>query len=140
MADDSFGPNERQRDAALPHDSTFSDLFSEGPSLWLKILGGAIATPVALVVFGLRAHHRGGTKLPQDPAIIAVILGLSVIVGAALGGLLSLKDVVQTRIAEGKPVAFPFKLLFGFGIWSLLLVWFPGIIVLTLVITIITLS
>ena len=51
-----------------------------------------------------------------------------------------MKDVVQNRMAEGKPVGFPLKLLFGFGMMSLLLVWFPAIIFLTLVVTLMTLS
>ena len=101
---------------------------------------GAIATPLAVVVLVLRSKRRGSVALPDDPAIIAIAPLDAAVVGAGLGGLLSLKDVVQTRLADGKPVSFPLKLLFGFGIWSLLLVWFPGIIVLTLAVTILLLS
>ena len=130
----------RAHDRMLPLGSSFNDLFAGGASVWLKIIGGAFATPVAVVFFGLRASRRGGTELPENSAVIAAILSGCAVIGAILGGLLSLKDVVQTRLAVGKPVAFPLKLLFGFGIWSLLLVWFPGIIVLTFVMIILTLS
>jgi len=127
-------------DKNSPIGSSFNDLFAGGASVWLKIIGGAIATPVAVAFFALRANRKSGTELPASPAVFAAILGGCAIIGAVLGGLLSLKDVVQTRLAEGKAVTFPLKLLFGFGIWSLLLVWFPGVIVLTLVVTILTLS
>jgi len=124
----------------VPLGSSFNDLFAGGASVWLKIVGGAIATPLAVMVLVLRSKRRGNTALPDDPAIIAIAIAGCGMVGAGLGGLLSLKDVVQTRLADGKPVSLPLKLLFGFGIWSLLLVWFPGIIVLTLVVTILLLS
>jgi len=124
----------------VPLGSSFNDLFSGGASVWLKIVGGAIATPLAVVLLVLRSKRRGNITLPDDPVIIAIALAGCAMVGGGLGGLLSLKDVVQTRLADGKPVSFPLKLLFGFGIWSLLLVWFPGIIVSTLVVTILLLS
>lgn len=124
----------------VPLGSTFNDLFSGGASVWLKIVGGALVTPIAVVMLVLRSKRRGNTTLPDDPVIIAVAIAGCAIVGGGLGGLLSLKDVVQTRLADGKPVSFPLKLLFGFGIWSLLLVWFPGIILSTLMITILLLS
>lgn len=123
----------------VPIGSSFNDLFSGGASVWLKIVGGAIATPLAVVVLVLRSKRRGSIALPDDPAILAIALAGCAMVGAGLGGLLSLKDVVQTLLADGKPVLFPLKLLFGFGIWSLLLVWFPGIIMLTLAVTILLL-
>ncbi len=143
--------NEHSQSATNPNDfrpsnendrqlgSSFGDFFAGGASVWLKIGIGAFATPVAVVVLGLRAKRRGGLELPS-PAIIAVILASSTLVGAVLGGLLTMKDVVQSRMAEGKPVGFPLKLLFGFGMMSLLFVWFPGIIFLTLVLTLLTLS
>ncbi|MCR9199659.1 MAG: hypothetical protein NXI04_13520 [Planctomycetaceae bacterium] len=118
--------------------STLGDLVAEGASFWLKTIGAAVATPVVVAVMAIRGSRRGGAMLPKDPSVIAAILCGCAVVGACLGGLLSLKDVVQTRLGEGKPVAFPFKMLFGFGIWSLLLVWFPGIILLTAIISIST--
>ncbi|MEZ6125856.1 MAG: hypothetical protein R3C49_22240 [Planctomycetaceae bacterium] len=130
----------RTRRTGIPLGSSFDDLFSGGASVWLKIVGGAVVTPIAVVVIALRSKRRGGVDLPHDPAVIGISLAGCSVVGAVLGGLLSLKDVVQTRLADGKPVSFPLRLLFGFGIWSLLLVWFPGIIVLTLTVTILLLS
>lgn len=110
-----------------------------GISVWLKIFGGAIATPVAVAVLVFRGLRRGAIAIPESPSLIAAALGVCAMVGAVLGGLLSLKDVVQNRLAERKPVSFVFKLLFGFGMWSLLLVWFPGILVFVLAVTLITL-
>ena len=132
---------------AIPLGSTFNELFSGGTSVWIKIIGGAVATPVAVIVFALRAFRRGGPELsqnapelPQNPFVIAAILAAFVVLGAAIGGALSLKDVVASRLAAGRPVAFPIKAMFGFGIWSLLLVWFPAIIAFALVITVLTLG
>ncbi len=124
---------------SIPLGSSFNDLFSGGASVWLKIVGGAVATPLAVAMLVLRSKRRGNVTLPDDPAIIAIALVALAVVGGGLGGLLSMKDVVQTRLANGKPVSFPLKLLFGFGLWSLLLVWFPGIIVSTLAGTILVL-
>lgn len=127
-------------DKSIPLGSSFNDLFAGGASVWLKIVGGAIATSVVVTLMALRSKRRGGMELPESPVVIAAVIGGAAIVGAVLGGLLSMKDVVQNRLAAGKPVAFPLKLLFGFGMWSLLLVWFPAAIVLTLVVTILTLA
>lgn len=130
----------RAHNKAIPLVSTFDELFRGGTPVWLKIVVGAVATPILVLVCGLRANRRGGTGFPNDPIIIAAIFGGSAIVGAVLGAALSLKDVVQSRLADGKPVAFPLRALFGFGIWSLLLVWVPGIIALTLVVTMLVLG
>lgn len=123
---------------AVPMGSTFQDLFAGGGSVWLKILGGAVCVP--LVVFGAlrRGNRRGGVGLPEDPTMLALILGLAAAVGAVLGALLSLKDVVQARLADNQPVAFPFRLMFGMGIRSLLVVWVPVAIVLTIIGTMIS--
>lgn len=114
-------------------------MFSGGASVWLKILGGAIATPVIVAAVANRARRRGGVEFSSDPVMIAVLLMGCALLGAVLGGLLSMKDVVQARLAAGKPVAFPLKVLFGFGIWSLVLVWSPLVIVLVFVVTMLTL-
>ena len=139
------GDRRRQRSTpvrrtGVPLGSSFNDLFSGGASVWLKIVGGAIATPVIVVVFALRSSRGGGRVLPNDPVLIAISLAACAVIGAVLGALLSLKDVVQTRLADGKPVSFALKLLFGFGLWSLLFVWFPVAIVVTLAVTILSLG
>ena len=140
QTDNQQNISRRTHATSIPLGSSFNDLFAGGASVWLKIVGGAIATPIAVIIMALRAKRRGGLTLPDSPVVIAAVLGSCAIVGAVLGGLLSMKDVVQTRLADGKPVAFPLRLLFGFGMWSLLLIWFPGAIVLTLVVTILTLT
>lgn len=127
-SNDSFGdqiPEHKNKN----FESFFNEFFSGGASVWLKILGGAIATPIAIVVFGFKAMRKNQADMPQDLGMIAAILGGGSIVGGILGGLLTAKDVVQNRTEAGKPVPFPLKLLFGFGIWSLLFVWVPGIMV-----------
>ena len=118
----------------------FEDFCAGGAPVWMKMIGSAVATPVIVLVGIARAGRGGGITLPQNGMTYVGILGGSVVLGAFLGGLLSLKDVVQDRLSSRKPVPFPLKLLFGFGIWSLLLVWFPGVLILTLAVTVIVLS
>ena len=131
--------SDRAHNKMIPMGSTFHELFSGGASVWLKIAGGAIATPVVMAMYALRAERRGGNALPKDPSVLTAILVACVVVGAAIGAALCLKDVVHSRLKDGRPVAFPARALFGYGMWSLLLVWFPGIVVLTLLVTLLTL-
>lgn len=100
---------------------------------------GAVATCVAIGLGLARSERRGG-ELEMDSTIVGIIFAGGAVLGAAMGAALSFKDVVETRRAEGKPVAFPLKLLFGYGIWSLLLIWFPGVLFLTFVITMVALT
>lgn len=116
--------NSKQNAPSASETSTFQDLCAEGPSIWLKIAGGALATPCA-VLWGLaRANRRGGVAMPSDPVVLAVVVVCSIAAGAVLGAALSLKDVVEARLQTEKPVALPLKLLFGLGFRSLLL-WIP---------------
>ncbi len=106
----------------------------------MKIIGGAIATPIIVVVLVLRGATRSQVPLPDDPVIIVLALAVCTVIGAGLGGLLAMKDFVEARKSAGRPVWFPLRLLFGFGIWSLLFVWFPAMLMLGLGITILTLN
>lgn len=124
---------------ALLGNTTFDEVFRSGSSVWIKMATGAVATCI-MVALGLARSVRRGGELELDNTIVGVIFAGAAVIGAAMGAALSFKDVVETRRVEGKPVAFPLKLLFGYGIWSLLLIWFPGILVLTLVITVMALS
>ena len=124
----------------LPFGPSFNDLFSGGAYVWLKILGGAVVTSIIVAFKAIPILAENGIELSKNPAVIAGVVAGSASVGAVLGGLLSLKDVVQTRLAHGKPVSFALKLLFGFGLKSLLFVWFPLAIVVTFVATILTFS
>ncbi len=115
--------NPRQR--ALPMGSSFNDLFRGGRSVWLKIIGAAVAAPLATVVAGVRASGGGGSPIPTDPATVSAILFGATLVGALVGSALVLKDIVCRRKSEGLHVSFPLRLMFGFGIFSLLFVWVP---------------
>lgn len=122
-----------------PFGPSFNDLFSGGASVWLKILGGAVITSIIVTMNAIPLLAESGIDV-EDPTVIAGLLAGSAPVGAVLGGLLALKDVVETRLAARKPVSFSLKLLFGFGLKSLLLVWFPLAIVVTFVVTILMVS
>jgi hypothetical protein len=124
----------------LPFRSTFNELFTSDRSVGLKMLGGAIVTTVFVAYQILKFSKDHADEVAKHPAAIAIILSSSAIAGALLGGILSLKDVVQIRMAEGRPVAFPLKLLFGYGVWSVLFIWSPVMIVGTFIILLLTLS
>ncbi len=109
---------------AIPLGSSFNDLFSGGASVWMKILGAAVAVPVAVFVYGRKATRNSSSGPFSDSATLAMILIGSSAVGAFLGAALSMKDVVDRRRANGQPVAFPLRLLFGFGIFSIF-AWIP---------------
>ena len=136
----SSGPSDRAMNRAIPLGSTFNDLFSGGAPVWMKMIGGGVACPVLVATALIRSDRRDGVPFSLDPSVFAAILAGCAVLGVFLGAALSLKDVVHARLVEGKPVAFPIKALFGFGVWSLLLVWFPFTIVITLVVTMVAIS
>ncbi|MEP1645385.1 hypothetical protein [Rhodopirellula bahusiensis] len=108
-------------------------------SAWKKVLIGAVATPV--IVGGLtrkfmvRNAHK---QFEFDPVAIGLLLVLSSIVGGLLGGLLAWKDRVEYRRANDLPISFLSKLLFGYGMISLVLVWVPIAIFGTLIVVLLT--
>lgn len=119
---------------------TLEDIFTSDKSVWWKMLGAAVATPVLLVVVMKKAQKRGGPAFDLfSPTNLALLLG-STLVGAVLGALLTTKDVVQRRMKAGDSVAFPWVLMFGKGLISLLFVWFPLVIGVTLAVTMLTLG
>jgi hypothetical protein len=109
-------------------------------SVWKKVLIGAVVTPV--VVGGLTRKfivRNADKQIEFDPVAIGLLLVLSSIVGGLLGALLAWKDRVEYRRANDLPISFPSKLLFGYGIVSLFLIWVPIAILGTIVVMIMTL-
>lgn len=127
----------------IPGGSTFNDLFQSDRSIWIKVLGGAVATPIILVVLMLRAKRRGGGAGANidltSPTMLGVLMG-SVVLGGALGALLTAKDVVQRRLVNSQPVAFPWRLLFGMRMVSVGCVWIPVAIVVIITSAIVALN
>jgi hypothetical protein len=116
--------------------STTGDVNKIDSTIWIKILVGAIAAPVVVAVGGMRAIARGADNdIGLTPFVAILVLMGSSIIGASLGALLALKDRVDKQVLAGHSVSTPLRLLFGYGLWSLLAVWFPLVIVGTLVIT-----
>ncbi|HVJ86771.1 MAG TPA: hypothetical protein VM452_14060 [Caulifigura sp.] len=123
---------------ALPQATAFDDLFRGGTSVWAKIGGAAIATPL-IMFFAIRRIERRGGQIPFEGGALVFILVLAAVLGAFIGASLSLKDIVESRKAKKKPVPFVLDLLYGKGIVSLLAFWVPFGIVCTLVVTALTL-
>ena len=120
--------------------STFQEIFTSDKSIWMKMLGGAAATP--LLVFSMmgKAERRGGAGAESaDLSMVFILLG-SVVLGAVLGALLTAKDVVQRRLSNGQSVALPWVLLFGKGLISAIFIWMPLVILLTLAVVVLTLG
>ncbi len=122
----------------IPQATAFDDLFRGGASVWAKIGGAAIATPLTLFVITRRMAKRG-EEVHFDSGTQIVILLLSVVVGAFIGASLSMKDIVERRKARKKRVPFFLDLLYGKGIISLLVFWAPFAIICTIATTILTL-
>lgn len=120
--------------------STFQQIFTSDKSIWIKMLGGAVATPLLVGSMMRKAERRGGASAESVGGSTAYILLGSILVGAMLGALLTAKDVVQQRLANGDKVAWPWVLLFGKGLISAIFIWIPFVIGLTLAIVVLTLG
>ncbi len=100
-----------------------------GSSPWTKVIVGAVVTPFPVAIVAVRVMVATyGKDASFNPMIALAIASGSAFVGACLGGLLAAKDRVAERMLEGQAVAFPLRMLFGYGLWSLLAVWFPIIL------------
>ncbi|WDQ16317.1 hypothetical protein [Rhodopirellula sp. P2] len=109
-------------------------------SVWKKVLIGAVVTPVCVGGLTRKFMVRNADKQYDfDPIAIGLLLVLSSVVGGLLGALLAWKDRVEYRRANNLPISFPSKLLFGYGILSLVLVWVPIAILGTLLVLVLTL-
>ncbi|ELP34891.1 hypothetical protein RBSWK_01184 [Rhodopirellula baltica SWK14] len=119
-------------------DGQAADLIETG--VWKKVLIGAVVTPVVVGGMTRRFMVRNADKQYDfDPIAIGLLLVLSSVVGGLLGALLAWKDRVEYRQANNLPISFPSKLLFGYGIISLVLVWVPIAIFGTLFVLVLTL-
>ncbi|MEZ6051479.1 MAG: hypothetical protein R3C02_08850 [Planctomycetaceae bacterium] len=117
----------------VPFGSELEELFAGGSSGWLKIVGAAVTGPIVTILAFKRDLLKGQSPLLKDPFLFAIVLGASFLIGGLLGASLTLKDIVRDRMSQGQTVSLSMKLLFGWGIWSVLLVWTPMIIFLALV-------
>lgn len=109
----------------IPMGSTLDDILKSGASIWVKMGIGAIVSPIAVLFYGLRGGRGGAMDIRTHPVSSAVgLLGVAV-VGAVCGAALTVKDVVEARMEQEQSVPFPLRLLFGYGLKSLLLVWVP---------------
>ena len=123
----------------VPGSSTLNQLFESDKAIWLKMGGAALVLTCLALMMVMRVAEEQDPDY-ASPVILVVVGLLAAITGALLGLALSLKDVVASRLQAGQKVAFPLRLMFGMGVVSLLLVWVPLVIVMTLLITILLLS
>jgi hypothetical protein len=123
----------------FPLQGELDDLFRSSRGILWKVAGGAVAGAAVTAAMLLKGR-RGAQELDQFNITekILVIVGAGVI-GAILAIVLSMKDVVERRIEQGKPVNFLLKLYFAFR-WVSIAVWFVTIMVLVFAVTFILFS
>ena len=109
--------------------ATIGKPFQSGNSIWVKTIAAAVIVPIVVFSLGHRREGEKGPSLPTDTVSVVCIAIGCVIGGGILGAALGLKDIVRRRRAAGEPVSLPLKLLFGYGVFSLILVWMPLAIV-----------
>ncbi len=114
--------------------SCFGDFLAGGKPVWMKIVVGAIATPIILIFRVMSTDRARASRFLSGPAATAGLIAAGVLVGAMLGGSLAMKEIVDARLAAGRSVSWPFRLAFCWGNVSLVLVWGPiGIAMLAVV-------
>lgn len=131
----SMPPRKVKSAASQKKKSIWDDFFANHQSAIIKIGSCAIATPVILIGILRRMARRGG----DVPSIDLWMVVLFAIGGTLLGAALALKDVVDQRITNKRPIPKILKLAFGMGIWSLLLIWSPLIIFSAMILSLATL-
>lgn len=125
---------DRSSVSQIPMGSTFDDVFRSGASIWVKIGVGAVAAPLFVLFYGLRGGRGGAMDIREHPIASTVGMLCVAVVGGFLSAALTFKDVVSERMANGQHVPLPLKLLFGYGMKSLLLVWVPLVFILVIVV------
>jgi hypothetical protein len=119
----------------IPFQRKLDDLFRNDRSIWLKIGGGVL---VALYVTVQSILRQGKVA---DRSIVWRVSIISLLVAVAGGGLISflltMKDRMKQRLANGERVNPLLRAYLCMGIWSLLL-WCPTIFFLGIVLIIIT--
>jgi hypothetical protein len=123
----------------IPFRRELDDVFQSDRSIWLKMGGSSIVATFAAVTSILRSNRNPHLHTDSLAPLLIVAAGISAVAGALAALALSLKDVVQRRVARGEPVNSVLRLYFGMGAWSLV-AWFPTVIIVTFFILIATLS
>ncbi len=90
--------------------------------------GCAFATIFIVITTTVRGIRGEQLHLSLSAPLIAALTVASAAVGASLALALSLKDVVQRRLAEREPVNPLLELYFGMGGFSLAVWFFTAII------------
>ena len=109
--------------------ATIGRPFQSGNSIWVKTIAAAVIVPIIVFSLGHRREGEKGPSLPTDTVSVVCIAIGCVIGGGILGATLGLKDIIRQRRAAGERVYLPLRLLFGYRVFSLILVWIPLAIV-----------
>lgn len=104
-------------------DSDHDQFFGAGP-VWKKIVGCALATPIIVLLASGKGARSSRSGLISDWPTALKTFAIAAAVGALIGTALAMRDVVDNRLSNGKPVTGILRLLFGHG-WPTLLVWIP---------------
>lgn len=107
------------------HRNSFADFFAGGKPVWIKVIVGAIAMPIVLIVRVVSTDRARGVGFLSGPAATAGLLASGALVGAFLGASLAMKETIDARRAAEQPVSWPLRLAFCCGRLSLVVVWGP---------------
>jgi hypothetical protein len=108
----------------IPFSRILDETFRSDHSLWIKMgCAGFVSAFCVLVTISKSAGADDLAKVIFRPFTVG-ILAFSIVAGAGLALMLSMKDVIVGRISRGEPVNPILRLYLGMGVWSLL-AWFP---------------
>lgn len=107
-----------------PDSSSLDSNRIEGSLSRKTAAGGGVGLLVGLV---------SGLKLGEGSLLVTLVAALcTCVIGAFVGAALSFKDKVDDQTARGEPVGLLMRITFGLGIVSVILVWVPLIIAVTI--------
>ncbi|MFO0975721.1 MAG: hypothetical protein U0996_04945 [Planctomycetaceae bacterium] len=91
------------RETADPcfHRYCFGDFFAGGKPVWIKIIVGAIATPIVLIFRVVSTDGGRASRFLSGPAATAGLLATGALVGAVLGGSLAMKELSMRDLLPG---------------------------------------
>ncbi|WP_437205077.1 hypothetical protein [Planctomicrobium sp. SH664] len=107
---------------------------ADSASLLKNVAIGAGATPlIAYSVYRKQLRRNPDSAQALDATTFAIVAVCLVLGGGAAGAFFTMRDRVQLQKSTGTS-SLAMRILFGMGVWSILLVWVPVIIVVTIII------
>jgi hypothetical protein len=104
------------------------EAFRSDRSIWLKLGGCGFVAVCVVITAMVRSHRRGNAGFALTTNNLAIAASVAASIGVFLGLVLSLKDVVERRLSDGRRIHPLLRLYLGSRKKSLV-IWFFTIIV-----------